>query len=448
MMELIAEIPVVGTVLTVVVPFLIVLGIVVFVHEFGHYIIGRWCGIRAEVFSIGFGKRLWAWTDRHGTRWQVAALPLGGYVRFVGDMDPASAGREADDSLTPEERRAAFHNASLWRRTLTVAAGPVANFLLSIVIFAGIFLYTGQGSSEPVIGNVNEEAAEEVAFEPGDRVLSIEGEEIETFGQIVNTLARTNGEPQEVTVEREGEVREITVSYRRAPRIIEVVPGMPAARAGLLPGDVVLSMDGEPINSYRELQLVTADKPAGEPITLTVRRDDRELTLEIQPDMVEREHPVTGEIQPVPTLGVRGAALAGIEPEREPVPVVRALEGGVRETWRIISGTLIYIGDMIFQGADTSQLGGPIRIAEVSGDAAQQGLSSFVWLIAVLSTSIGLINLFPIPILDGGHLMFYAIEFLRGRPVGEAWMRIGTMIGLSLVILLMVFATYNDLVRL
>ncbi len=448
MMELLAEIPVVGTVLTVVVPFLIVLAIVVFVHEYGHYIIGRWCGIKAEVFSIGFGKPLWGWTDRRGTHWQVAVLPLGGYVRFVGDMDPASAGRAEDSSLTPEDRRAAFHNASLWRRTLTVAAGPMANFLLSVVIFMGIFLYTGQASDEPVIGKVNPEAAEEVGFREGDRVLSIEGKEIGTFGEVVDTLARTDGEPQQVTVRRDGEVQEITVRYQRAPQIIEVVPGMPAARAGLLPGDVILAISGESINSYRELQVVMAEKPAGEEIELTVRRDGKELDIGLVPDMVEREHPVTGEITSVPTLGVRGSPLAGIEPLREPRSIVSAVERGAYETWRIISGTLIYIGDMLFQGADTSQLGGPIRIAEVSGDAAQQGFSSLVWLIAVLSTSIGLINLFPIPILDGGHLMFYLIEFVRGRPVGEVWMRIGTMVGLSLVILLMVFATYNDLVRL
>lgn len=447
-MELLAEIPVVGGVLGWLVPFLVVLGIVVFVHEFGHYIVGRWCGIRAEVFSIGFGKPLWGWTDRRGTRWQVAALPLGGYVRFVGDMDPASAGRAEDAALSPAERRAAFHNASLWRRTLTVSAGPVANFLLSIVIFAGILLHNGQYSDDPVIGSVSVEAGRDVGFEAGDRVLSIEGKPVEAFSDIVNILARTGGEPQRVLVERAGERREITVRYRRAPRIVEVAPGMPAARAGMLAGDVILAMDGEPIGTYRELQVITADKPLGEAIEITARRDDQVLNFTVVPEPVEREHPVTGEVTKVPTLGISGDVLAGIEPTREAMPITTALEGGARETWRIISGTMVYISDMLFRGADTSQLGGPIRIAEVSSDAAQQGFAQFVWLIAVLSTSIGLINLFPIPVLDGGHLMFYAIEFLRGRPVGEAWMRIGTMIGLSLVILLMVFATYNDLIRL
>ncbi len=447
-MTLLADIPIIGGIITTVIPFLIVLGIVVFVHEYGHYIIGRLCGIKAAVFSIGFGKPLWGWTDRRGTHWQVAVLPLGGYVRFVGDMDPASAGKGDDSELGPEDRRSAFHNAGLLARTLTVTAGPAANFLLSILIFAGMLLYGGKGAEEPVIGKVNQEAAAAVAFQPGDRVISVDGEEIASFSELVNVLGTTNGEPTPVTVERDGEVTDLTVRYRRAPRVVEVVPGMPAARAGIMPGDVITSIGGEPIKSYRELQVVAARTPEGAPLEMTVLRDDAERTFEVHPEMIQREHPVTGEITRVPTLGIRGAAMAGIEPVREPMPLHQALLGGVSQTWGIISGTMIYVGDMLFQGADTSQLGGPIRIAEVSGDAAQQGFASFIWLVSVLSTSIGLINLFPIPVLDGGHLMFYLIEFLRGRPVGEAWMRVGTMIGLSLVILLMVFATYNDLLRL
>ncbi len=447
-MELLAQIPIIGGTLAVVLPFLVVLSIVVFVHEYGHYIVGRWCGIKAEVFSIGFGKVLWKWTDRRGTRWQVAVLPLGGFVRFVGDMDPASAGRGNDEKLSPEERKAAFHNAGLLRRTLTVAAGPCANFLLSVVIFTGIVLSLGQPSDEPVIGSFGTEAVADVGFEVGDRVLSISGQEVESFGDIINIMVRTNGEPQSAVVERGGDVRQIMVRYHRDPRIQEISPGMPAARAGLMAGDVFVSIDGEPVESYRELQLITANKQHGAEIEVVVEREGERLVFRFVPELVERQHPVTDEQVLLPTMGIRGSILGGFEPEREMVPIYRALPIGVSETWRIISGTMIYIGDMVFKGADTSQLGGPIRIAEISGDAARKGFSSIVWLIAVLSTSIGLINLFPIPILDGGHLMFYAVELVRGRPVGEAWMRVGTMIGLSLVLLLMVFATYNDLVRL
>jgi regulator of sigma E protease len=400
------------------------------------------------VFSIGFGKVLWKWTDRRGTRWQVAALPLGGFVRFVGDMDPASAGRGDDEKLSLEERKAAFHNAGLLRRTLTVAAGPFANFLLSVVIYAGIVLSLGQAVNDPVIDSIGAEAAADVGLEPGDRVLSIGGQEVESFGDIINILARTNGVPQTAMVERHGDVRQITVRYHRIPRISQITPGMPAARAGLLSGDVFVSIDGEPVDSYRELQLITAEKPHGAEIEVVIEREDERLVFRFVPELVKRQHPVTDEQVLLPTMGISGSALAGIEPMREPVPIYRALELGVTQTWRIISGTMIYVGDMVFKGADTSQLGGPIRIAEISGDAAEKGFSSLIELIAILSTSIGLINLFPIPILDGGHLMFYLVEFVRGRPVGEAWMRVGTMIGLSLVLLLMVFATYNDLVRL
>jgi regulator of sigma E protease len=447
-MELLAQIPLIGGTLAIILPFLAVLSIVVFVHEYGHYIVGRWCGIKAEVFSIGFGKPLLKWTDRRGTRWQVAALPLGGFVRFVGDMDPASAGRAEDDDLSPEQRRVAFHNASLLRRALTVAAGPAANFLLSVLIFAVMSISIGLASNEPVIGKIGPDAVEDVGFLPGDRVLSIGDQEVGGFGDILGILSRTNGEPQPAVVERSGEVIQITVRYHREPRIAVVTPGMPAARAGLLGGDLFVSVNGEAVRSYRELQLVTAGLPHGAEIEVVVDREGKLHTFRFTPDVVERHHPVTTEIEPVPTMGIRGPLFAGIEPEREPMPIGRALSGGVADTWRIISGTLIYVGDMLFEGADTSQLGGPIRIAEVSGDAAQQGAQSLIGLIAILSASIGLINLFPIPILDGGHLMFYFFELLRGRPVGETWMKVGTMIGLSLVVLLMVFATYNDLVRL
>ena len=194
--------------------------------------------------------------------------------------------------------------------------------------------------------------------------------------------------------------------------------------------------------------MITAERRHGAESEVVVDRGGERLVFRFVPELVERKHPVTDEQVLLPTMGIRGSVLGGFEPLREMVPIYRALPIGVAETWRIISGTMIYIGDMVFKGADTSQLGGPIRIAEISGDAAEKGFSSVVWLIAVLSTSIGLINLFPIPILDGGHLMFYLVEFVRGRPVGEAWMRVGTMIGLSLVLLLMVFATYNDLLRL
>ena len=249
-------------------------------------------------------------------------------------------------------------------------------------------------------------------------------------------------------IERNGRIQTTTVRFLRAPRVLEVVPGTPAARAGLLPGDVFLSINGRRVATYRDVQRLTADSPPGKPLEIELLRDGRRIKVTLTPELVERPHPITGEIKPIPTMGIRGSAFAGIEPVMVSIPLHKALWGGMLQTWRILSGTFTYIADMLFAGADTGQLGGPIRIAEVSGDAAAQGAMSLFWLIGVLSTSIGLINLLPVPVLDGGHLLFYAIEALRGRPVSETWMRIGTMIGLSVVILLMVFATYNDLARL
>jgi regulator of sigma E protease len=446
-MELLAQIPnTIFGALKIGVPFIIVLSIVVFIHEFGHYIVGRWCGIKAEVFSIGFGKKLFGWTDRRGTHWQVAVLPLGGFVKFVGDMDPASAGRADEGDLTPEENRVAFHNAGLLRRTLTVAAGPFANFLLSVVVFAGISLSIGQNSGEPVIGSIGQGASVDVGFEPGDRVLSVVGQEVETFGKIITTLADSDGGLQPAVVERDGEEMQIMVHLRWAPRVTHVKPGKPAARAGILPGDIILSMDGEPMRTFRQLQIATIGKMPGAEMEVEVERGDERLVYRFVPEILNRPHPVTGEMTMIPTMGVNLDVLSEISPTIEPISFYHAMNVGVDRTWGIISGTLIYLHDMAFMGADRSQLGGPIRIAKISSDAAEQGFSTLVYLIAVLSTSIGLINLFPVPILDGGHLMFYAVELVRGRPVNEVWMKVGTVIGLSMVLLLMVFATYNDLV--
>ncbi|MEL6335605.1 MAG: RIP metalloprotease RseP [Pseudomonadota bacterium] len=448
-MELILGLPVIGVIVGTIIPFLIVLGVVVFVHEYGHYIVGRWCGIGAETFSIGFGPKLMGWRDKRGTEWQVAALPLGGFVKFVGDMDPASVGRIEDTNLTQAQRKEAFHNASLRSRALTVAAGPFFNFGLSILIFAALGLYVGASSDEPIVGEIGESSTQEtLPFVPGDRVLSIAGEPVETFTDVIRGLQASDGEPVTATVEREGEVVELQVAYGIAPTIDSVLAGRPASRAGLLPGDLFKSLNGEAMSSFREIQLEIAELPLNEPVTLVIERDGEERTFTFVPDVMERVDPVTGETRPIATLGISAHSETGVSPLREPIGLVRAAEVGVSNTWNVISNTVSFLGDLVFASADPSQLGGPIRIAQVSGERAQRGLLELIHLIALLSTSIGLLNLFPIPVLDGGHLMFYAAEALRGRPVGETAMKYGTMIGLSLVLLLMVFATYNDILRL
>ncbi|MEO1467493.1 MAG: RIP metalloprotease RseP [Pseudomonadota bacterium] len=448
-METLGALPVIGDLITFVIPFLLVLGIVVFVHEYGHYIVGRWCGIGAEVFSIGFGPRIFGWRDKRGTEWQVAALPLGGFVKFVGDMDPASAGKMDEAHLTQAERREAFHNAALWRRAATVAAGPAFNFGLSILLFTFLAFQIGASSDEPVIGEVNEALPESVELQVGDRVLEIGGEPIESYNEILSALHEADGEPLEAVVERDGREMTLSVAYPMSTRVASVSPGDPASGAGIVPGDEIVSLNGEAMTSFRQIQLFTVELPLDQPIAVGIRREGEGLlTFDVVPKAVTRRHPVTGEEGPLPTLGISGAGTAGLGPERVPVDTLRAIEAGFVNTGLIITNTVGYLGDLVFASAPADQLGGPIRIAQVSKERAERGVLEFIHLIAFLSTSIGLINLFPIPVLDGGHLLFYSVEALRGRPVGEAAQRYGTMVGLSLVLLLMVFATYNDVLRL
>ncbi|MEM8791108.1 MAG: RIP metalloprotease RseP [Pseudomonadota bacterium] len=446
-MEFLADIPVIGSVLAVAVPFLVVLSVVVFVHEYGHYIVGRWCGIQAETFSIGFGKRLVSWVDSRGTRWQVALIPLGGFVKFVGDMDPASA-KKSDEELAPDLQAVAFHNASIRARTLTVLAGPMANFLLSIVIFTGIALSLGHTSDAPVVGQVVETDGLSEGLQPGDRVLRVGDTEVETWGEMLLAFQNTDGAEISVEVERKGRQQIVTARYQNRPVVDQISPGMPAAQSGMRHGDVILELNGQPVTSFHQLRMITAELPLNTEIDLLVQRDDEALVFSFTPDVVKRPHPETGEQIDQATMGISSMAFGGLRPTREPVGFLTALQGGVLATWNVIVNTLTFLGDMIFTNADTSQLGGPIGIAQISADQAKAGLGNLISLIGLLSTSIGLLNLFPIPILDGGHLMFYAAEALRGKPLGERWMNAAMGVGLSLVLLLMGFATYNDLTRL
>ncbi|MBY8975816.1 RIP metalloprotease RseP [Rhodobacteraceae bacterium NNCM2] len=446
-MNFIAEIPLIGNALSIAVPFLIVLGVVVFVHEYGHYIVGRWCGIQAETFSIGFGPRLASWRDRRGTRWQIAAIPLGGFVKFVGDMDPAS-GMKSNAEMSEEERKVAFHNASIRSRALTVLAGPVANFLLSIVIYTGIALYVGQASDAPIISQTQETTGVSEGLEAGDKVLAIDGQEIGSWGAMINALQKTDGEPVSVDVERGGERETVTVRYRNAPVVEHIRPGMPAAQAGMVNGDVIISVNGQKIDSFQSLRVLAANLPLETEIEVVVERDGEERIFNFIPDTVERAHPETDEVVPQATMGISSITFGGLHPEREPIGVFSAIAYGFTATWAIVDTTMTFLGDMLFSNADTGQLGGPIGIAKVSADQAKAGFENLIALIALLSTSIGLLNLFPIPILDGGHLVFYLAEAIRGKPLGERWMNAAMGVGLSLVLLLMCFATYNDLSRL
>ncbi len=443
-MEFIAQIPVIGDVLFYVLPFLVVLLIVVFVHEYGHYIVGRWRGIHAEAFSIGFGKELFGWTDSRGTRWKVSLIPLGGYVKFLGDSGASSRPDEqAVAAMSEAERARAFPTAPLMSRTLTVLAGPVANFLLSILVFAALALAEGTPTDKAAIG----EAPEFSGLVSGDQVLEVDGEAVEDYIDMVYAINRGEGAPVPALILRDGSRIMVDVKLARPAVVDDIAPSGAAAAAGLEVGDKIVVANGEEIQSFRALQRITAANGPN-PMLVTVLRDEQRLEFTITPRMIEREDYETGEIKPMPTIGIINLDGAGFAPARESVGPVDALTFGARQTWGVVDLTMSYLYRVIAGESDPGQIGGPIRIAEISGEAADRGLTSLVTMIAFLSTSIGLLNLFPIPVLDGGHLLFYGIEAIRGRPLRDRWVEIGMTIGFSIVILLMVFATYNDLSRL
>jgi regulator of sigma E protease len=361
--------------LSVLLPFLFVLTVVVFIHELGHFVVARWCGVKVQAFSIGFGREIWGFYDRHGTRWRLAWIPLGGYVKFVDDENGASVpSRDSLARMTQEERQGAFQTKSLGRRAAIVAAGPIANFLLAIVIFAGIFAIVGV--------------------------------------QITSA------------------------------KIDEVIADGPAAQAGFQAGDVIVAIDGEPIKSFQEMQRVVSTS-ADQPLNFEINRGGLRMNLTATPARREHEDRFGNKIR-VGVIGIR-RTMQPQDLEYQRHGVLESIGLGVRETHFVISRTLGYLKDVVLGREAADQLGGPIRIAEVSGQVASNGFVPLLNLTAILSVSIGLLNLFPIPLLDGGHLMFYLMEAIRRKPLSERTQEIGFRIGLSLVLMLMIYATFNDL---
>lgn len=354
--------------------FLVVLTVVVFVHEFGHYWVARRNGVRIDVFSVGFGPELFGWTDKVGTRWRISAVPLGGYVKMFGDAD-ASSSTAAPVEMTPEEKAVAFPHKRVGQRAAIVFAGPAANFIFAIVVMSVMFMIYGQQVGEPVIGAVQADSA--------------------------------------------------------------------AAQAGFKPGDKVISVDGEAVGRFQDLQRLVR-LFGTRPLTVGVERDGQALDISVTPRIIDRPG-MAGGIEHVPVLGVTG------DPTKFKIVTygpMGALGAAVTETKDMVSSTLVGIGQMIVGTRGTDELGGPIRIAQGAGEAAKAGLAGLVSFIVLLSMNLGLINLFPVPVLDGGHLVFYAIEAVLGRPLGERAQEYGFRVGMFLVLALMVFATRNDIVAL
>ncbi|MDP6109962.1 MAG: RIP metalloprotease RseP [Rhodospirillales bacterium] len=354
--------------------FLFVLTVLVYVHEWGHYWVAKRNNVKIEVFSIGFGPEIYGWTNSAGTRWKISAIPLGGYVKMLGQSDlPEDA--EDERPLTEEEKAVSFQFKTIGQRVAIVFAGPAANFLLAVVLFAGLIMTVGTPKHYAGVGNIMpDSAAAEAEFEVGDRILSINGEPVTWFSDLV--------------------------------RIVSSQPGVP--------------------------------------LKITLRRGDQELTLAATPKPHQRTDK-DGKTVEVGLLGVRYDPEQALYERQNPL---YASWLGVRQTVALTANIFSYLGEMISGKRGAEDLGGPLRIAKLSGQMAQGGFDNLIFFMAALSVNLGLINLFPIPLLDGGHLLFFAAEAIRGRPLGERAQEYGFRFGLILVLILMVFATWNDLVHL
>ncbi len=360
--------------LSYVVPFLAVLTIIVFVHEMGHYLVARWNGVAIQTFSVGFGRELIGWNDRHGTRWRISAIPLGGYVRFVGDMNAASLpDPDAESKVDPALAPHLFVNKSVWQRIAVVAAGPIANLLLTFFVLYALLLGYGRYTVPPVIG--------------------------------------------------------------------EVISGSVAESAGFQSGDEVISVDGYVVRSFEDFQRYVATSP-GRTVVIDLERGGAPLTLSLVPEAVKIEDRF-GNNQRIGRIGVsRNIEDTDITLYR-PGPV-EAIGMTFEEIRFIIQRTAAFIGDFFVGRGDVEQLGGPVKVAKVSGEVATLGIVALINLMALLSLNIGIFNLLPIPMLDGGHLLYYAAEAVRGRPLSMRVQEIGFRFGFALVMMLMIFTLFND----
>lgn len=427
-----------------VIGFLVALMIIVFIHELGHYLVGRWCGIHAEKFSIGFGKPIWQRTDKRGTVWQVAPLPLGGYVKFAGDADAASYGSEDVSELSPEARRRTMPGAPIWARSLTVAAGPVFNFILSAAIYMGAALWVGQATEPVTVGEVVPlPPAFGQGLQVGDQLVSINGKPATTFDEM--SEATSGLEPSAsipYVVLRDGVEMEVDGPPPMPPIASSISPRSAADRAKLLPGDVISAIDGTPIWTFQHLIDVVKETD-GKPVDLTVWRDGQEFELNLTPKRTDLPKP-GGGFETRLLIGISSGA--AFTPETVTPSLWDAFKGAWEQVWYIITMSLNGFWGMMTGQISLCNLSSPVGMADAAGSMIRQGSSFAINFVAFLSTAVGLLNLFPIPILDGGHLVFHAYEGVTGRTPSERALNVAMAIGLALITTMMVVALLNDLI--
>ena len=354
--------------------FFVVLSVIVFIHEFGHYIVAKLCGVKIVAFSIGFGKELIGWNDRSGTRWKISILPLGGYVKMFGDASAVSdADEDAIEQMSDDDRKVTFHHKPLHKKAAIVAAGPVANFILTIAIFTYFIMTVGLPSADPVVG--------------------------------------------------------------------AVMPDSPALASGLKAGDHVLKINEDSVSNFGDIPYLISTN-LGTPVTLHILRGEKEMTLTMTPKEVEDDDGLGNKVKH-PVIGIKSVDIKYTD-----VGLLKALDESVHRTYMICASTLKVIGQMATGKRDASGLKGPVGIAQLSGQATEKDFHTTLWLIAMLSANLGLVNLFPIPMLDGGHLAYYAAETFRGRPLAQKVQEWGFRVGFAILAMLMAFTLINDLRKL
>lgn len=442
-MDILGLIPTFGNVFYTIAMFVIAILVIVTVHEFGHYIVGRWSGIHAEVFSIGFGPVLAARVDRHGTKWQLALLPFGGYVKFLGDADAAS-GKDADTmrALDAGRRRASMHGAPLWARAATVAAGPVFNFIFAVLVFAAFMMWRGVAVDTPVVGEITPLPNAVNELQVGDRITAVGGLETPDLAAFYNTIEDVPPAPVVTySVLRDGQALEVRGPYPQPPLAGSISLQSAARDAGMQPGDVIVSVDGTPLSAFSELRAMVAES-GGSTLDLEVWRAGDVLDLALTPRSTDLPM-AGGGFETRWLIGLTSGSIFE-HPTRSP-GVVEASQAAVSQTWNIMRTSLEGLYYMVTGMISTCNMSGPIGIAETSAAMASDGVADFIWFLAVLSVAVGLMNLFPIPVLDGGHLVFHAWEAVTGKPPSDGAMRIFMTAGLAILISVMVFAITNDL---